>query len=51
MDQIEKYFQPLFRRERTVVFLIRLFGLGKGMKYAGCLFHAFTISDRKADTR
>jgi len=44
LDQIEKDFQALFRRERTVVFAICLVGFGKGVKYAGCLFHPASIS-------
>jgi len=44
LDQIEKDFQALFRRERTVVFAIRLVGFGKGVKYAGCFFHTASIS-------
>jgi hypothetical protein len=43
-DQIEKDFQALFRRERTVVFAVRLVGFGEGVKYAGCLFHPASVS-------
>jgi len=51
MDQIEKNFQALFGRERTVVFIIRLVGFGKGMKYAGDLFHPASISDCSGEER
>jgi hypothetical protein len=50
-DQVEKDFQALFGREGTVILAIRLLGLGKGMKYADCLFHPSSISCRRRDAR
>jgi len=43
-DQFEKDGQPLFGRQRTVIVGIRLISFGKGMKYAGGLFHAASVS-------
>jgi hypothetical protein len=50
-DQVKQNFQALFRRERTVILAIRLPGLGKGMKYVGCLFHPSSLSRRRRDAR
>jgi hypothetical protein len=43
-DQVEKNIETLFRGERMVVIVIRVAGFGKGMKYAGGLFHLENIS-------
>ena len=50
-DQLKKNFQAPFRRERAVILPIRLFGLGKGVKYADYLFHASSISRCVRDAR
>jgi len=43
-DQFTKNIQPLFRRERLIVFEIRLVGFGKGAKDASHFFHAQSLS-------
>jgi hypothetical protein len=50
-DQVKKNFQALFRRERAVILPIRFLGLGKGVEYAGCLFHEASIPCRGRDAR
>jgi len=50
-DQVKKNFQALFRRQRAVILALRLLGLGKGVKYAGCLFHAASIPRRRRNAR
>jgi hypothetical protein len=44
-DQFAQDVQPLFRRERLVVFKISLVGFGKGTENAGDFFHRESLTD------